>query len=271
MTHQAPSEESCSLVRLVCSKKWKEILHCDQSMPVFHDGVKIELSEDRILHLVCQHQAPPLIVELIAKNFPQSISCQDNKGRYPLHIACAKGLKPKAIAFLLKSYPQAAGAQDDSGKTALHYICESYERNYRAIPSNAYLSPKRGLFHIISFLLKEVPELANIEDLEGMNAIEYAIMNDVDIMAIKMMQNSSRESWRALRKEHEEKNHDELSKSFSSLNLSEEDTSKIVNKEWPDNAPSTSNCAANDRRRSSTVAIQVIDDSMLVQQAARSA
>ena len=280
---QAPSE-GYSLVRLVCLKKWHDVQvvlegECDHGLLKIVDRIKSRL----ILHLVCQHQAPPQIVELIAERFPQSISCQENKGRHPLHIACAKGLKPQAIAVLLKTYPQAAGVQDGYGKTPLHYICESYAHNYRDIPGNEQRSPKRGMFNVISWLLKEVPELANIEDLEGMNAIEYAILNGVDIRAIKLMQRSSRESWRALRKEHEEKNHEELRRSIDSLGsslcslnlLSEEATSNILtpmtpNEEWPDiEAPSSSKCAA--KRRTCIIKLPALEDDMVVQQAARSA
>lgn len=234
-----------TLVKLVSWQKWyhlEEILQRDddddQNMSVFDDRVtKNRFPEEHILHLACQYQAPCQIVELLAKKFPQSISCAERKGRHPIHIACAKGSNPKVIDFLIKSYPQAAGVQDDYGKTPLHYVCESYGDNFKTIPSNAYRSPEHSLLTVISLLLDEVPESANVEDIYGMNAIEYAIDSNIGIGIIKVMQNASRENWRTMKKVHRGKSHEELrhsitslSTSINSLNLSSENLDRLHEK-----------------------------------------
>lgn len=225
MSYSQSPTNSVSLVKLVCWQKWyhlDEILELDdnQDTPVFDDRLKNQLPEEHILHLACQYQAPPKTLELLSKKFPQSVSCAENKGRYPLHIACAKGLKPKAIDFLIKSYPQAAVVQDDFGKAPLHYVGESYAYNFRTTPSNAYRSPTSSILTVVSLLLDVCPESANVEDLYGMNAIEYALDSDTSIKVIKLMQNKSRENWRTLSSKYRDKSHDELLRSITSLGSS---------------------------------------------------
>jgi len=196
---------------------------------VFDDRTKNRLPEEHILHLACQHQAPFRIIELLAKKYPQSACTPEKKGRFPIHIACAKGLKPKVIDFLIKAHPQATGVQDDFGKTPLHYACESYCINYKMIPSNAYRSPDESVCAVVALLLDQEPTLANVEDLYGMNSIEYAIDSSTNIKVIKMMQNASRENWRTLQQRHRGKSHEDLrqsirssSSSLNSLGLSSE-------------------------------------------------
>jgi hypothetical protein len=224
--HYSQTLADCSLVKLVSWQKWyhlEEVLQRDeqqQAMPPFDDRARNRLPEEHILHLACQHQAPPRILELLAKKFPVSVRTPEKKGRFPLHIACAKGLKPKSIQFLINSCSAAAGVQDDYGKTPLHYVCESYEYNFRLIPSNAYRQPQGSTLQVVQMLLDRVPEGANVEDLYGMNAIEYAIDSDTDIDVIKLMQNASRESWRSMQKTHQGKSHEELRQSISSIGSS---------------------------------------------------
>jgi len=102
----------------------------------------------------------------------------------------------------------------------VHYVCESYAHNFKTIPSNAYRSPGHSILTVVSLLLDEVPESANVEDLYGMNAIEYALDNNTDIRIIKLMQNASRENWRTMKKVHRGKSHEELRHSITSLSSS---------------------------------------------------
>mmetsp|Transcript_13417 Transcript_13417/g.24031 ORF Transcript_13417/g.24031 Transcript_13417/m.24031 type:complete len:275 (-) Transcript_13417:54-878(-) len=219
---------NATLVKLISWQKWylvSQVLQFasddHQNMLVFDDRVsEHRLPEEHIIHLACQHQAPYKIIELLADKFPQSISCPESKGRYPIHIACAKGLSPKTIEFIIESFPGAVGVQDDFGKNPLHYACESYVYNWGTIPNNAYRSPDKNLLTVVSMLLDEVPELPNVEDLHGMNAIEYAIDSDTNIKVVKRMQNASRENWRTMKKVHRGKSHEELRHSITSLGSS---------------------------------------------------
>mmetsp|Transcript_4896 Transcript_4896/g.10535 ORF Transcript_4896/g.10535 Transcript_4896/m.10535 type:complete len:293 (+) Transcript_4896:80-958(+) len=243
---QATKNEEVTIVKLVSWQRWhklegilekmaqiEEILERvdrdggDRSaMPAFDDRApEKRLPEEHVLHLACQNQATPRAIELLAARFPKSASSPEKKGRYPIHIACAKGLKPNVVDFLIRSHPQAVGVQDDFGKTPLHYVCESYAHNFSLIPSNAYRSPDRSLMAVVSLLLDRAPESPNVEDLYGMNAIEYAIDSDTNVSVVKLMQNASRDSWRTMKKIHRGKmSHEDLrrslSSSFGSLNLS---------------------------------------------------
>jgi len=214
-----------TLVKLVSWQKWHQVSQVlqfasddHQNMLVFDDRVsEHRLPEEHIIHLACQHQAPYKIIELLAEKFPQSKSCPKSNGRYPIHIACAKGLSPKTIEFIIESYPGAVGVQDDFGKNPLHYVCESYVYNWGTIPNNAHRSPDKNLLTVVSLLLDEVPELPNVEDLHGMNTIEYAINSDTNIKVVKRMQNASRENWRMMKKVNQGKSHEELRHSITSL------------------------------------------------------
>jgi len=213
-----------SLVKLVSWQRWyqlEEILQRvdsddDHAMPVFDDRTTRQLPQDHILHLACQHQAPPRVIELLVKIFPRSVSSTENKGRYPLHIACAKGLKPSVINFLIKSHDDCCGVQDSYGKSPLHYVCESYAYNFLTIPSNSCRCPENSVHSVVELLLNEAPESANVEDLYGMNAIEYAIDSDTPITTIKMMQNASRETWRTAQRAHPRLRHEDLRQSITS-------------------------------------------------------
>lgn len=213
---------SYTIVQLVSWQKWnylRDILQRENTT-VFDNRTKNRLPEEHILHLACQHQAPQKIVELLAEKYPQSASCAEKKGRYPIHIACAKGLKPSVIDFLIKSHPPSSGASDEYGKTPLMYACESYEINYRTIPANAYKSPEKSLATVVKLLLDEVPESANVEDHDGYNAVEYAIESCTDICTVKMIQHACRDNWRSMRKLHQGMSHEELRESFTSLSAS---------------------------------------------------
>ena len=69
----------------------------------------------------------------------------------------------------------------------MHYVCESYAYNFKTIPSNAYISSGHSILTVVSLLLDEVPESANVEDLYGIIAIEYALDNNADLGIIKLM------------------------------------------------------------------------------------
>lgn len=242
----ASTQTQHSLVKLVSWQRWyklEEILQRvnsgdDHAMPIFDDRTNIRLPKDHILHLACQHQAPPRVIELLVQRFPQSVSTAENKGRYPLHIACAKGLKPAVINFLIKSHPGCCGIQDSYGKSPLHYVCESYAYNFRTNPSNSYRCPDNSVHSVIELLLKEAPESSNVEDLYRMNAIEYAIDSDTPLDTIKMMQNASKETWRTAQRTNPGLRHEDLRPSMSSLgssltsfNFSSENLQRLASEE----------------------------------------
>lgn len=211
-----------TLVKLVAWQKWNNVLEIllDDLDILFDDRTKNRLPEEHILHLACQHQAPLQIIEGLSQKFPHSISSAENKGRFPLHIACAKGLEPRAIDFLIKAYPDAILRPDEFGKIPLHYVCESYAYNFRANPRTRFRSLDESIESVVSLLLDESPESTNLEDLFGLNAIEYALESSVNIRVVKILQNASRENWREMRRSNRGKSHDELRRSITSLSSS---------------------------------------------------
>ncbi len=242
MTMPRNNNNRMSIVKLVSWQKWyhlEELLNRNDGdyqdiLPFDDRSPTNRLPEEHIIHLACQHQAPIHVIKALSKHFPSSISTPETKGRYPIHIACAKGLSPKIVDYLIKEHPHAAGTPDEYGKTPLHYVCESYAHNFRAIPGNIHRSPDRSVHVTVALLLDQDNVSPNIEDLYGMNALEYAIDSDADIRTVKSLQEASRNNWRSMRRKNRAMSHDDLrrsitslSSSVASLNLSGENLDRI--------------------------------------------
>jgi len=63
---------------------------------------------------------------------------------------------------------------------------------------------------IVKMLNVTAPKSFNLEDNDGMNAIELAIESNVDIKIIKAMQRVCRDTWREMKKEKKDASHEEL-------------------------------------------------------------
>jgi hypothetical protein len=68
------------------------------------------------------------------------------------------------------------------------------------------------MLRVVYILREAAPQSFILEDMNGCNAIEYAIGSDADIKIIKTMQRTARDDWRAMKASGCGKRHDELAK-----------------------------------------------------------
>jgi len=173
-----------------------------------------KVSSDIAVHLAARFQAPLRIIYLLSRAYPHSLSSTDVTGRYPIHVAAKWGATPDVIAYLIKTNPSVAGVPDSTGKTPMHYVGEYYLQNFnsslhgcddsmlKVVPllKKSFKSSLYGcddsMLKVVRLLKKAAPMSVNLEDDEGMNAIEYALVNDANLEVIKSMQRACRDDWR---------------------------------------------------------------------------
>lgn len=184
-------------------------MRCDTFDIPFDDDASAQnpIPEDLIVHFICRFQAPFHIVVLIDEAYPQSLTCFDAMGRYPLHIACAWGNSPETIKYLVDSYPDAARIQDSDGKCAIHHLCHTFKRHFKDTSSSLF---NDNMMDVVKTLHAAAPMSFNEEDCDGKNAIEHAIENEFDIKVIKTMQRACRDTWREMKEKSKDKQHNAL-------------------------------------------------------------
>merc|ERR1711862_88055 len=145
-----------------------------------------------IIHFASRSQAPLRIITLLSREFPESLSSTDAAGRYPVHVAAKWGATPDVIQFLIKTNISSAGISDSSGKTPVHYAGEHYLTNFTSL----LYDRDQAQLYVVKMLMTAAPKSVNLEDEEGMNAIEYALESDASLSVIRAMQRACRDDWR---------------------------------------------------------------------------
>ena len=124
--------------------------------------------------------------------YPESLKIPDVTGRYPIHVAAKWSASPDVIQFLIKANPAAVGLPDGSGKTPMHYVGECYVCNY----TSPLYDRDEAMLQVVKMLKTAAPNSVNLEDIYGMNAIEYALDSEASLGVIKTMQWACRDDWR---------------------------------------------------------------------------
>ena len=210
ITEERDVPPECSTIAMLAYRReWgllEKLMRCDvfdipsDSLSIF---IQNSIPEDLIAHFICRFQAPFHIVALIDEVYPQSLTCFDDMGRYPLHIACAWGNSPETIKFLVNSYPDAAMIQDADGKCAIHHLCHTFKRHFQGASSDI-------MMYIVEILYAAAPASFIVDDDDGKNALEYAIDSELDLKIIKAMQRACRDVWRGMKEKSRDKPHDAL-------------------------------------------------------------
>lgn len=169
------------------------------SIPVDDPSIPHAVTSDVIIHYAARCQAPLRIIALLSRTYSESLSSPDGAGRYPIHVACKFGATPDVVQFLIRSNPPVAGFPDNFGKLPMHHVGESYLNNY----TYPLYDRDRAMLHVVKMLKTASPESVNLEDDEGINAIEYALMSDANITVINSMRRACRDDWRERSKNEE--------------------------------------------------------------------
>ena len=142
-----------------------------------------------LLHAVVRCNPPLELVAKMTDICPGQLAATDCLGRTPLHVAAGSSAKPKLVKLIAHAYPASCDARDEDGKTPLHFACDS---SCELFEDDANRSMPREVCHdTIRALLSESLLAATIEDLDEMNALEYAIMSDAGLMTVKLLQKAA--------------------------------------------------------------------------------
>lgn len=140
------------------------------------------------------------LIKLLAKRYPQGLTSVDTTGKLALHVACKYGATPGVILFLIEKNKEAAHAQDTNGKRPIHYVAEFYPTYDESDSMNS----NRMMLEVTKILREAAPESFNLEDNNGVNAIELAIEHDADLHVIKNMQRTAMNYERDMAKREKE-------------------------------------------------------------------
>eukprot|EP00574_Skeletonema_japonicum_P002986 CAMPEP_0201721768 /NCGR_PEP_ID=MMETSP0593-20130828/6363_1 /ASSEMBLY_ACC=CAM_ASM_000672 /TAXON_ID=267983 /ORGANISM="Skeletonema japonicum, Strain CCMP2506" /LENGTH=323 /DNA_ID=CAMNT_0048212641 /DNA_START=57 /DNA_END=1028 /DNA_ORIENTATION=- len=220
------TEPPSSIASLIANREWSLLdgLLMD-SAPLSIDDAdmgKHAITENVVLHFALRFQAPLRTVSLLSKVYPSSITSPDASGRYPIHVACKWSATPNVVNYLVRLNSSACGVQDSFGKTPMHYVAEYYVTNYQ-LPLEMLYPMDENMVQVVKMLKSAAPTSVNLEDDEGCNAIEYALVNDVNMKVIKTMQRACRDDWRQRSKASDDglrRRHSDLMKDLEELAMS---------------------------------------------------
>ena len=143
-----------------------------------------------LLHAIVRYSPPLDIVAKMIEMCPDLPAAKDCIGRTPLHVAAGSSANPILIKLIAHACPASCEAKDEDGKTPLHFACDSscelFEEDF-----NKGLPETQVCHDTVRALLSESLLSATIEDIDEMNALEYAIMSDAGLRTIKLLQKAS--------------------------------------------------------------------------------
>jgi len=140
-----------------------------------------------LLHAVVRYNPPLHILDTMILAHVDALEGQDCLGRTPLHVACGSGAEAQLIKSLVKAFPGACDIQDEDGRLPLHLACDTDcvlfegDQTPRAPPP----------IDVVKVLLSGSMQSVLVEDEDEMNPIEYAIVSDLNIKIVKLLQKAS--------------------------------------------------------------------------------
>ena len=150
-----------------------------------------------LLHAVVRYDPPLELVSKMIAISPDLLHAMDCLGRTPLHVAAGMGASSSLIKLIAHSCPSSCIVQDEDGKTPLHFACDTSCELFEDDSSSS--SQQRAVDHeSIRALLSESLPSSTIEDLDEMNALEYAIMSDAALNTVKLLQKAAAKTLTAL-------------------------------------------------------------------------
>ena len=153
-------------------------------------GNSPEFNGMTLLHAVVRFNPPLDVVTKMVDICPDQLAAKDCLGRTPLHVAAGSSAEPRLIKLIANAYPASCDATDEDGKTPLHFACDSSCELFEDDDANRSMS--REVCHAtVSALLSESLHAATIEDLDEMNALEYAILSGAGLRTVKLLQKAS--------------------------------------------------------------------------------
>ena len=145
------------------------------------------------LHLILQNNPSLCIVQKFVKAFPSSLYEINYMGHYPLQTALTCGTTPDIVKFLAKNNKEAVQKINKEGRTSLHLSLDGYSTLLKRYNYDTSI--------IILFFSSFIDILShygyshiNVDDNNGMNALEYALEKEVAYPVVEMLHKLSVEN-----------------------------------------------------------------------------
>ena len=152
-----------------------------------------------LLH-ICLQNDPPF--EIVAKmitmliNLKGALRAQDCRGRTPLHVAAACNADPMVIKLLGSTDPTTCTMLDEDSRTPLHLACDAscnlhQEEDGKRQPQQQRNAPS---YDAVQALLSDSLAASLLEDADGMNSLERAILSGASLEVVTLLQKATMES-----------------------------------------------------------------------------
>jgi len=146
-----------------------------------------------LLHAAVRFNPPLDIVTQMIEFCPHMTAAKDCLDRTPLHVAAGSGASPELLALIAHACPAACDVQDEEGKTPLHFACDSscvlFEDDQENDESRTSKQPPNH--ESIAALLSHSIHAATLDDEEGITPLEHAIMSDVSLETVELLQSAT--------------------------------------------------------------------------------
>ena len=137
------------------------------------------------VHVLCRFDPPLELFIQVVDLCPSKVREVDNENRTPLFMAAASGASAAIVSSLLALYPEAATMRDLDGRTPLIAACMHQDPG--AIMRDGQSSRYRQ-FRIVQELIAATPNGVDLSDLNGLNALEYAILGSGELCTVIVLQ-----------------------------------------------------------------------------------
>ena len=222
------------LLSIINNGDWQELAYSILNNPTkfvaFCDKLTRcpELNGMSILHATFRNNPPQTIVKLLLKLVPEAAQCVDCLGRLPLHIATGTRADLVSIQLLATAYPQGCCAQDADGKTPLHMACDTQCELFESVDDDSETELSPPSLEVVKTLIKANPSCVQLEDQDGMSALEHAIFSDSDLKVVKFLQYCTRvqcSQMAASTQDQEKKNREDTD--IQDVFMNEEQSSRV--------------------------------------------
>ena len=167
------------------------------------------------VHIACKYGAHPDVISYLVSQHPfaASASSVDCDGRTTLHLICSGYSKHyKVVDMIVRNDDESSTGTDrrkrknrkkkgtnenpGDGKAA------AIQKNVASILAVNPLSAKDAMLKSVRVLTRTFPDIVDVNDLEDMTALEYAICGNFHMDVVKSLQRASERYFRAQKKKH---------------------------------------------------------------------
>mmetsp|Transcript_27599 Transcript_27599/g.33526 ORF Transcript_27599/g.33526 Transcript_27599/m.33526 type:complete len:232 (+) Transcript_27599:36-731(+) len=196
---------------LISREKWKKVIAAIEErnqVPQVIDccaacSQKV-MQHPTLLHYACYFEPPLSVVKFLMATYPRAVFLPNALNQFPLHILLRYGTFPEVVEYVLQKNTEAAGIQDAEENSTLHLLFYDYVEKITRDNSDpvCFFYESANTVHIIRMLVRVAPNLAEVRDSRGFNALECAIIESADYKVIHLLESiitgrsyDTRSSW----------------------------------------------------------------------------